>query len=80
MEKQQTVNQEIYQRVSLELGIPVEVIQEVAGYQGKYTVSVMETGMFETIMWPYLGKIAAPPTKVQNKNDKVGRTPYYTAK
>jgi hypothetical protein len=34
--------------------------------------------MFESVQWPYLGKIVAPVKKVQNMNDKVGR-PHYKA-
>jgi len=60
------------QRVSLETGIPVEVVSEVTSYQGKYTAEVVKAGLFESVMWPYLGKVIAPPHKVQARNERIG--------
>ena len=54
----------------------MEVVTEVTGYQGKYTAQVMKEGLFESVMWPFLGKIIAPFKKVQAKNQNKGCVPY----
>jgi hypothetical protein len=72
------INQELQQRVSLETGIPLDIVKSVTEFQGTYTAKVIKEGMFESVQWPYLGKIVAPVKKVQNMNDKVGR-PHYKA-
>ena len=71
-----SINQELLQRVSLETGISLDTVESVAGFQGEFTAGIIKEGLFEGVMWPYLGKIAAPIEKVQKKNDKVGRVPY----
>lgn len=51
----------------------MEVVSEVTSFQGKYTAGIVKAGLFESVMWPYLGKIIAPPHKVQARNERAGR-------
>lgn len=75
-----SINQELQQRVSLETGIPLDTIKEVTEYQGKYTSKTIKEGLFESVMWPFLGKIIAPIKKVQDMNAKVGKPHYLDRK
>lgn len=75
-----SVNQELQQRVSLETGIPLDMVKEVAEFQGKYTSDTIKSGMFESVMWPFLGKIIAPIKKVQDMNAKIGKPHYLDSK
>lgn len=75
---QKSINQELQQRVSLETGIPLDMVKQVTEFQGKHTAEVIKAGLFESVMWPFLGKIKAPIEKVQAKNAKVGK-PHYLA-
>lgn len=75
-----SINQELQQRVSLETGIPLDVVKEVAEYQGVYTAKTIKAGLFESIMWPYLGKIKAPIKKVQKMNTDAGKPHYLDTK
>lgn len=71
-----SINQELQQRVSLETGIPLNVIEDITNFQGKYTADTIKAGLFESVMWPFLGKIKAPIEKVQAKNENRGK-PHY---
>lgn len=58
----------------------MDMVKQVTEYQGKYTSDTIKAGLFESVMWPFLGKIIAPIKKVQAKNDKVGRPHYLDIK
>lgn len=75
-----SINQELQQRVSLETGIPLDMVKSVTEYQGIHTSNTIKAGLFESIMWPFLGKIIAPIKKVQSVNAKIGKPHYLDSK
>lgn len=75
-----SINRELQQRVSLETGIPMDMVKLVTEYQGVHTKTVIKAGLFESVMWPFLGKIIAPIKKVQAKNENAGKPHYLDSK
>ena len=65
-------NPELIARVSLELGIPESLVQEVSSYQGIYTATIIREGAFESVRWPYVGQFTAKMTYVKKVNEKQG--------
>ena len=50
----------------------MEVVREITQYQGKYTAEVIKSGALESVIWPHLGKVIAPPDRVQRISERMG--------
>jgi len=66
-------NEEIYEEVSEELQLPLELVQEVAKAHTDFSRMIIETGAFESITLPYLGKLKAKLKSVQKMTAKIQR-------
>ena len=65
-------NKELYAEVAKELNESESLVEEIIKIQSKFTIEVMERGAFETILYPYLGKIKPRLKKVQMINHMQG--------
>lgn len=67
-------NQEVFERISKLLNIPVEVVKEVVESQFEYAARVIKMGGLETIMIPYLGKFKINPRRVSKVTNNLNKT------
>jgi hypothetical protein len=65
-------NEECYQQVAQELNLPLAIVKEIINIQSLAGVRVIQTGGFESLMLPYLGKLRAKPAHVQQINERAG--------
>lgn len=66
-------NDEIYEEVSEEFEIDINLVKEVIEANSKFTRKVIERGAFESVIFPYLGKIKAKLRSVQKATAKIKR-------
>lgn len=66
-------NEEIYEEVSEELKINIDLVKEVISANSEYTVRVIHQGAFESVIYPYLGKIKAKLRSIQRASGNVTR-------
>lgn len=59
-------------RVSVHLGVPENLVAEIAHAQSEFTAEMIRSGKLEGVMWPYIGKIHIPPKKIQNGTQNLG--------
>lgn len=60
----QTSNEYILERVSLEFGLPIQLIREVVQTQSAFTRLTIKEGGMDGILWPVFGKIRVKAKKV----------------
>ena len=69
------INEELYEQVSEELNIPIHLVKDVISAHSEFTATTIKVGAFESIIFPYLGKVKAKLRTVQKvmqiKADKV---------
>jgi len=66
-------NEEIYEEVSEELQVDINLVREISKAHSEFARQIIETGAFESIILPYLGKIKAQTRKVQRMTAKINR-------
>jgi hypothetical protein len=66
-------NEEIYEEVSEELQLPIDLVKEVGQAHSEFSKMIIETGAFENITLPYLGKLKAKLRSVQKMTAKISR-------
>jgi len=66
-------NEEIYEEVSEELQVDINLVHEVAKAHSEFSKMIIETGAFENITLPYLGKLKAKLKSVQKMTAKISR-------
>lgn len=66
-------NEEIYEEVSEELQLDISLIKEVAKAHSEFARVTIETGAFESIILPYLGKLKAKLKSVQKMTGNINR-------
>jgi len=66
-------NEEIYEEVSEELQVDLSLVQEVAKAHTEFSRMIIETGAFESVTLPYLGKLKAKLKSVQKMTGKIQR-------
>lgn len=66
-------NEEIYEEIAEELNIPIELVKEVHNAHSDFTIKIIITGAFESIIYPYLGKIKAKLRSVQKVTNMLGK-------
>lgn len=60
------VNDELYREVAENMDLPVKVVKDIiVNGQSKFTASIMSSGTFGSVRWPYLGVFKAK-VKVAN--------------
>lgn len=52
-------NKEVYEEVAEKLGITPELVEEIYNAQSEFAAKIVRRGGFESITFPYLGKIKA---------------------
>lgn len=66
-------NEDIYDEVSEELKVNINLVKEVVSANSEYTVSIIHQGAFESVIYPYLGKIKAKLRSIQRASGNVNR-------
>ena len=66
-------NTEILDEVIEERGSTLQLVSEIIDRHSKFIKRTIETGAFETVTLPYLGKIKSNPRKVQATSNRVNR-------
>jgi len=65
----ETVNNELYKEVALELGISEKLVQDVINNgESKCTAHMMASNTFDGVRWPYMGVFKAKHKSVQILN------------
>lgn len=59
------INEEIYQEIAEEMNMPIERVREIHNAHSEFTVKIIHTGAFESVIYPYLGKVKAKLRTVQ---------------
>jgi glucan phosphorylase len=59
----------LIREIAREMGTSFEEIYSVVNTQSKYTVHVMTSSGFETVMLPYLGKFLVKPYRLYKLNE-----------
>lgn len=54
--------------VSQELGLPLSTVKKIVAAQSGYTKEIIESGTFDSVRWPYLGRFSAKHKMVQMIN------------
>lgn len=70
-ENRKICNEEIYEEISEEEGIPISLVKDIHSAHSKFTVTIIKIGAFESIIYPYLGKIKAKLGAVKNIMSKM---------
>ncbi len=66
-------NEEIYEEVSEELRVPIDLVREISKAHSEFARQTIEVGAFESIILPYLGKLKAKLKSVQKMTAKINR-------
>lgn len=72
-EQKKFCNEEIIEECVEELHLPKELIQEVVKLNSKFNRKVIETGAYESVTLPYLGKLKAKLSSVQKAASNIKR-------
>lgn len=74
--KRDLCNEDIYQEVADELGIPYDQVKSIIEEgQSKFTATVMKSNTFDSVRWPYAGIFKIKPKAVQIVNHVQGLNP-----
>ena len=74
--KKDLCNEEIYEQVAEELGIPTSQVKSIIEEgQSKFTATVMKSNTFDSVRWPYAGIFKVKPKAVQIVNHIKGLNP-----
>lgn len=72
-ESRKFINEELYEETAEELGVEVELVREVVSANAEFTAKVIHQGAFESVIYPFLGKIKAKLRGVQKASGNVNR-------
>lgn len=66
-------NVDIVEETAQELGVSESLVKDIVGFHSKMSRTVIETGAFESVTLPYLGKLKAKLKSKQKADSKVNR-------
>lgn len=72
-ENRKIVNEQLYEETAEELGIDIELVKEVVSANAEFTARVIHQGAFESVIYPFLGKVKAKLRGVQKASGNVHR-------
>jgi hypothetical protein len=64
----ETINEQLYEFTSKETGVDITQVKDIIKQQSVFTKHIIEVGAFESVIYPYLGKMKAKLKKVQQMN------------
>lgn len=67
-------NEELYEETAEELDISISLVKEIVHANSQFIRRVIETGGFENVILPYLGKVKSKPRSVQKAAAAVNRS------
>ncbi len=72
----ETINDELYKEIALELGISEKVVYDVIyNGQSKFTAFTITNNTFDGVRWPYMGSFKAKHKSIQILNHMKGLNP-----
>lgn len=69
--EQKICNDDLYDEVSKEMDIPIDIIKEVVHTQSIFTLNTIKRGLFESVRYVYLGKITIKLGKLRHMLKRV---------